>query len=77
MKTELLHKLRIKASKRLIIDEKSPYSDIVIFTIYYRGKKLFDKICSYDDYHKAKGFIFKKCDRIIRESILKDLKKYK
>lgn len=77
MKTKLLHRLRVKASKRLVIDEHRSYSDMTVFIIYYKGVKLFTEVCTPDEYEKAKELVFRTSDRIIRESILKELNKYK
>lgn len=65
MKTKLLHRLRVKAS------------NIIAFTIYYRNVKLFTETCTPDDYEKVKKIVFKKCDRLIREYILKELEKFR
>lgn len=77
MKTKLLHRLRVKASKRLVIDEHRSYSDMTVFIIYYKGVKLFTEVCTPDEYEKAKELVFKKCDRLLREYILKELEKYR
>lgn len=77
MKTKLLHRLRVKASKHLFVDEQLSYSNITTFTIYYKKVKLFTEICTHDDYEKVKKLVFKKCDRLLREFILKELEKYR
>lgn len=77
MRTKLLHRLRVKASKKLFINEQMLDSNIIAFTIYYRNIKLFTEACTPDDYEKVKKIVFKKCDRLIREYILKELEKFR
>lgn len=77
MKTKLLHRLRVKASKHLFVDEQLLYSNITAFSIYYRNVKLFTETCTPDEYEKVKKLVFKKCDRLLREYILKELEKYR
>ena len=75
MKTKLLHRLRVKASKKLFIEEQTLDSSITTFTIFYRNVKIFTETCTPDEYEKVKKIVFKKCDRLIREYILKELEK--
>ncbi len=75
MKTKLLHRLRVKASKKLFIEEQMLDSNITTFTIFYRNVKIFTETCTPDEYEKVKKIVFKKCDRLIREYILKELEK--
>ena len=77
MKTKLLHRLRVKASKHLFVDEQLLCSNITAFSIYYRNVKLFTETCTPDEYEKVKKLVFKKCDRLLREYILKELEKYR
>ena len=77
MKTKLLHKLRVKTAKHLVIDERHTCSDVTMFTIYYKGASLITEVCTSVDYDKVKEHVFRKCDRLLRESILKELQKYR
>lgn len=60
MKAKLLHRLRVKTSKKLFINEQMLDSNIITFTIYYRNIKLFTETCTPDDYEKVKKNSFQK-----------------
>lgn len=77
MKTKLLHKLRVRASKRLFIEERLSYSNMTEFLVYKNGSIIFKEECFPDEYDKVKQSVFNKCDELMRDNILTELKRYK
>lgn len=76
MKTKLLHHLRKKAAKNIIIEEHYKTSDMTTFFIYKKGKIVFKKTCLLGEYEKVKQNVFNKCDEIMRNYILEEVKKW-